>query len=173
MSKFSNDGSHVIEQRFNGVGTVTITRPANTTAYTAGDVIGDTNGSAIFEIVDFGDAGNDYSERIISSATLQINTGDIVTGMSVFNVELYNALPTAIADNSAWDLSVNDRTKHLGTIILPTPIDKVATLKSEADNINKQISLLTGSLFVELVTVGGFIPVSACVFILTIHSIKI
>ena len=29
---------------------VTITRPSNTTAYTAGDVVGDTSGSAIIKI---------------------------------------------------------------------------------------------------------------------------
>ena len=37
--------------------TVTITRPSNTTAYTAGDVVGDTGGSAILTLSSMGPNG--------------------------------------------------------------------------------------------------------------------
>ena len=36
---------------------VTITRPSNTTAYTAGDVVGDTSGSAIITLSNIGPSG--------------------------------------------------------------------------------------------------------------------
>lgn len=150
--------------------TVTITRPANTTDYTAGDVIGDTNGSAIFTFANMARAAG---EVLITSIELEIDLAAVPSGMTGFNVRLYNASPTAIADNAAWDLPSGDRGKYLGKIQLGTPVDEGSTLFIDNDGINKQIKLLTTSLYVELQTLGGFTPTSAAVKRLTIHSMDV
>jgi hypothetical protein len=153
--------------------TITITRPANTTAYTALDVIGDTNGSAILEFKNIKSPGG--GEIAITSIELEVDVAAVPAGMAGFNVRLYNASPTAIADNAAWDIPSGDRGKYLGKIVLGTPIDEGSTLFIDNDlTTPKQISLLTSSLFVELQTIAGFTPAgNSEVYRLTIHAIEV
>jgi hypothetical protein len=151
--------------------TVIITRPANVTAYTAGDVIGDVNGSAILEFKNMGEAGR---EIIITSVEVEADVAAIPAGMTFFNVRLYNASPTAIADNAAWDLPAGDRGKYLGRIQTNTVVDEGTTLFVDTDQVNKQVRLLTTSLFVQLQTVGGFTPsANSTVKRLTLHTIEL
>lgn len=150
--------------------TVTITRPADTTAYTAGDVIGGTGGSAIFT---FANMARTAGEVLITSVELEIDVASVPSGMTGFNLRMYNASPTAIADNAAWDLPSGDRGKYLGKIALGTPVDEGSTLFIDNDNINKQIALSSTNLYVELQTVGAFTPTSACVKRLTIHTMDV
>ena len=151
--------------------TIIITRPSNTTAYTAGDVIGDTNGSAIFEATNMAKTGG--GEVIITSVELEIDVSSVPSGMTGFNLRLYNASPTAIADNAAWDLPSGDRGKYLGKIALGTLVDEGATLFIDNDGINKQITLTSTSLFFELQTVGAYTPTSAAVKRITIHTVDV
>jgi hypothetical protein len=148
--------------------TVTITRPSDTTAYTAGDAVGDTGGSAILTFANLARAAG---EVIITSVELEIDAAAVPSGMGAFNVRLYNAAPTAIADNAAWDLVSGDRGKYLGNIQLATPTDEGSTLFSDNDGINKQITLTSTSLYVVLQTVAAFTPSSATVKRLTIHTL--
>jgi hypothetical protein len=151
--------------------TVTITRPSDTDAYTAGDAVGDTNGSAILTFANM--AKTSGGEIIITSIELEIDVSSVPSGMGAFNVRLYNASPTAIADNAAWDLPSGDRGKYLGKITLTTPTDEGSTLFSDNDGINKQITLTSTSLYVVLQTVGAYTPSSAAVKRLTIHTVDV
>jgi hypothetical protein len=151
--------------------TVTITRPANTTPYTALDVIGDTNGSAIFEFTNMGKAGG---EIMITSVEVEVDVVAIPSGMTSFNLRLYNASPTAIVDNAAWDLPVADRGKYIGKIATSNVVDEINTLFCDNDQVNKQVTLVTTSLFVQLQTVGGFTPsANSTVKRVTIHAIEL
>ena len=149
--------------------TVIITRPTDTNAYLAGDVIGDTNGSAIFTFANMGKTGG--GEIIITSVEFELDVAS--SGIGPVNLRLYNASPAAIVDNAAWDLVVGDRGKYLGKIPLSGPIDEGATLFCDNDGINKQVTLLSGNLYVVLQTVLGFTPASASVKRLTIHTIEV
>lgn len=151
--------------------TVSITRPNDTTAYTAGDVIGDTNGSAILTFANMGKTGG--GDIVITSVELQIDVSSIPSGMAGFNLRLYNASPTAIADNAAWDLPSGDRGKYIGKVAINVPVDEGATLFVDNDNINKQIKLSSSSLYVELQTIGAFTPTASSVFSVTIHTIEV
>ena len=86
--------------------TVTVTRPSNATAYTAGDVVGDTSGSAILT---FSNMGPNSGYVLIQSAALIFSDSAVPSGMGSFRVHLYSASPTAIADNAAYDLVSADR----------------------------------------------------------------
>lgn len=129
----------------------TVTRPANTTAYTAGDVVG---GAIAFSGI--GPFGGDI---LITSAALRINVAAIPAGMTSFRLHLYDATPpSALVDNAPWDLPAGDRANYLGYIDIGSPADVGSTLYVQADQINRQIRLRTADLFGYLVTNGGFTP---------------
>jgi hypothetical protein len=155
---------------------VTITRPSNATAYTAGDVIGVADvavaanaGSAIHE---FTSAGASGASVMVTGADLRIDLDAVPAGMTSFRLHLYNASPTAILDNAAWDLPANDRAAYLGYIDIGTAVDVGSTLYAQADQINKQIKLASGStsVFGLLVTTGAYTPASATVARVRLHT---
>lgn len=139
----------------------TFTRPANTTAYTAGDVVG-----ATLAAIEFRDIGDPGISIVITDADLRIDVTSVPAGMTSFRLHLYNATPpSALADNAAWDLPSGDRAAYLGYIDLGTPVDVGSTLFVQTDGSgSKQIKMgATSSLWGYLVTNGGFTPTSAAV----------
>jgi hypothetical protein len=151
--------------------TVTLTRPSDTTAYTALDVIGDTNGSAILTFANMSKTGG--GDVIITSVELEIDVAAKPSGMDGFYLHLYNASPTAIADNAAFNFPSADRGKKLGKILIASPTDEGDTLFSDNDQINKHIKLSSTNLYCILQTVGAYTPTSAAVKKITIHTIDI
>jgi hypothetical protein len=140
--------------------TASIIRPSNTTAYTAGDVIGDTGGSAIITLANVGPAGGYV---LIQSASLVLSDSSVPSGMGAFRIHLYSASPTAIADNAAFDLVSGERASYLGFIELPTPQDLGSTLYTQADYSGRLIKLAAASstIYAEIETRGAYTPVSA------------
>ena len=140
--------------------TATITRPSNTTAYTAGDVVGDTGGSAIISLTAAGPAAGFL---LIQSVSLVFSDSTVPSGMGAFRVHMYSATPTAIADNAAFDLLSGDRATYVGFIDLPTPQDLGSSLYTQADYPGRLVKLGAASttLFAELETRGAYTPVSA------------
>jgi hypothetical protein len=150
--------------------TVTITRPATTPTYAIGQVIGDTNGSAIFAFTNMGKAGG---EVMITSIELEVDVASVPSGMTSYNVRLYNASPTAAADAAAWDIVSGDRGKYLGKVVISAPVDEGSTLFCDNDSINKQITLVSSTLYVELQTPTSYIATSGAVKRLTIHTVEV
>jgi hypothetical protein len=140
--------------------TNTITRPSNTTAYTAGDVIGDTGGSAIFEITNVGVAGTVV--RLLT-ANLILAVASLPAGMTTMQMWLFNASPTAHADNEALALAAGDTTKYVDDLTLTTPVDKGPFLASINRGVDIDIQLVSTSLYFMLQTAAGFTPSSAAV----------
>ena len=140
--------------------TATITRPSNTTAYTAGDVVGDTGGSAIISLTA---AGPSAGFVIVQSVSLVFSDSTVPSGMGAFRVHMYSASPTAIADNAAFDLVSGERATYLGFIDLAAPQDLGSTLYTQVDYPGRLVKLAAASttLFVELETRGAYTPVSA------------
>ena len=151
--------------------TVTITRPNNTTAYTAGDVVGDTGGSAILT---FSNMGPNSGYVLIQSAALIFSDSAVPSGMASFRVHLYSASPTAIADNAAYDLVSADRSAYMGYFDLPAPVDFGSTLYTQTDYIGRMIKMATGSttIYAEIETKGAYTPVSASTIELRISTLE-
>jgi hypothetical protein len=150
---------------------VTITRPSNTTAYTAGDVVGSTSGSAIITLPSIGPSGGYV---LFQSVRLLIGSTSVPSGMAAFRLHLYTATPTAIADNSPFDLLSSEVANYAGYIDLPAPQDLGSTLFTQADYCGTAIKLATAStsLFAELETRGAFTPASATVFDLRVMTLE-
>jgi hypothetical protein len=142
----------------------TITRPANTTPYTANDNVG---GALTFTAV-----GPSGGAVMITSAQLELDISAIPSGMTSFRLYLYNVTPpSAVADNGAFSLPSGDRASYLGYIDLGAPVNLGSTCYVEQTNINKQIKLSGANLFGYLVTNGGFTPAANSeVYVVTLHT---
>jgi len=150
---------------------VTITRPSDTTAYTAGDVVGDTGGSAIITLSNVGPSGGWV---LVQSARLMIGLSAVTSGMTGFRLHFYTASPTAIADNAAFDLVSGDVDDYAGYIDLPTPQDFGSTIVAQSDYLGTLIKLADGStsLYAQLQTKGAFTPASATEYDLRVLTLE-
>ena len=172
VSRRRNDGSYSIGVAGSAFrSTVSITRPSNATAYTAGDVVGDTGGSAILTLSSI---GPNSGYILLQSAALIFSDSAVPSGMASFRVHLYSASPTAIADNAAFDLVSGDRAGYLGFFDIPTPVDFGSTLYAQTDYIGRMIKMATGSttLYAEIETKGAYTPVSASTVELRISALE-
>lgn len=139
---------------------VTITRPSNTTAYTAGDVVGDTGGSAILTFTNAGPSGGYV---LVQSVSLIFSDTAVISGMGAFRLHFYSASPTAIADNAAFDLVSGERANYMGYVDLAAPMDFGSSLFTQTDYSGRMIKLANASttLYAELETRGAYTPASA------------
>ena len=144
---------------------LTITRPANTTPYTALDVVGGA--------LTFPSMGPSAGRVMLTSTQLELDIAAIPTGMTSFFLALYNVTPpSALADNAPWDLPSGDRASFLGIVQLGTPVDLGSTLYIEQNIVNKQIKLAGTSLFGYLVTQTGYTPAANSeVYVNTLHAV--
>lgn len=133
---------------------VTITRPADTTAYTAGDVVG-----GVIDLPGLGDRV--VNSLLITDANLRLDISAIPSGMTSFRLHLYTATPpSAYADNAAWDLPSGDRSIYAGFIDLGSPADVGSTCFAQVTQVNMQIHPGSGTtaLYGYLVTNGAYTP---------------
>lgn len=145
-----------------GVGLST-TRPNDTTAYTANDVVGGA--------LTFASAGPSAGGQImLTSAELEIDASAIISGETSYNLYLYSVTPpSALADNAAFDIPSGDRASFLGKVLLGTPVDEGSTLYVRTDAINAQFTAASGTVYGYLVTVGGYTPTAQRVYKVTLH----
>jgi len=157
---------------------VTLTRPSNTTAYAAGDVIGVADsgtpanaGSAIITLSNIGPSGGFV---LLQSVRLMIGKSSVPAGMGAFRLHLYMESPTAILDNAAFDLVAGDVGKYAGFVDLSAPQDFGSILVTQSDYPGTLIKLATGStsLFAQLETRGAFTPASGTLYDLRVLTLE-
>lgn len=146
---------------------LSITRPANATAYTANDVLGAT--AAALTFANMGPPGADI---MITTVELEVDVTAVPSGMTTFRLYLYSVSPpSAFADNGAWDLPAGDRPSFLGYLDLGTPVDIGSTLYVRTNGVNAHFKLAGTTLFGYLVTAGGFTPAgNSEVYVVTLHA---
>lgn len=130
-----------------------VTRPANTTAYAANDVVGG--------VISFTSAGPAGGNVVITSVDLRYDVGVVPAGMTAFRLYLYSATPpSALGDNAAWDLPSGDRATFLGYVDLGTLNDLGSTLYAQVDAVNRQVKLGASetAIYGYLVTTSGYTP---------------
>ncbi|QXV74345.1 hypothetical protein [Rhizobium phage RHEph16] len=152
--------------------TVAITRPADTTAYTALDVIGDAtagHGKLTFASV----AKTGGGSVIVTGAHIRFDNN--TAPASAFRLHLYSSLPagTALADNVAFDLPSTDRDAYLGWVDIPAPVLLGSTAEAQALNIGLQIKLPTADVFGYLQTINGYTPGSGITYKVTLHTLEV
>jgi hypothetical protein len=149
--------------------TVQLTRPNDTSAYAAGDVIGAATGSTA--ALTFSNVGPSGGEIVITSASLMIEASALISGELSYRLYLYRVTPpSAPGDNAAWDIPSGDRASCLGFVDLGAPVDLGSTLYVEQNGINKQVKLAGTNLYGLLVTNGAFTPTANRVHDITLHT---
>lgn len=153
---------------------VSHTRPNDTTAYTAGDVIGQTDTSTAGAFAFPTIAGTAGGDVMITTASLEVDATSIPAGMTTFTLYLYSVTPpSAYVDNAAWDLAAGDRPSFLGSFSLGAPVDLGSTLYVVQTGVNLQVTAASGTLYGYLVTTGGFTPAAQTVFKVTLHTVAL
>jgi hypothetical protein len=152
------------------------TRPNDTTAYAALDVIAESDSAGtVWTFTGVGPSGG--GKVIVDAMTLEIDIASIPSGMGAFRLHLYSTSPTAINDNTAFNLPSGDRAKYLGYVETPTPIDLGATLWSETESmsfpVRKQVTLASSTVYGILQTVAAFTPAAQTVKSVTLHSVGV
>lgn len=152
------------------VSSPTVTRPADTTAYTAGDVVGG--------VITFANATPGSNAGVfVNFASLLWNLAAVPSGMTSFRLHLFSVTPpSALADNTAWDLPSSDRAAYLGFIDLGTPADVGSSVYVQTSGPNltmQQMFAASTSLFGYMVTNGGYTPGESDSFVPSLRSIGV
>lgn len=145
------------------------TRPANTTAYTVGDLVGDaTSGAAPLTLI--GCAGENGGSGYIVRATLITDLKSITPS---FRVHVFNAAPTQSQDNAAYRALYADVSKRVGEFILGpmgTPADATNSTLSRAIDVNLRVPFKCAADSTNLLflfeTLTAFTPASGQKFTL-------
>jgi len=151
-----------------GPSAVNFTRPNNTTAYAAGDVVG-TDPASVLEFTNIGPSGG---RILLQDATFLCGANSVPPTLGALRLHLYGTSPTAIADNAAYDLPSGDRAKYLGWFDFPTPQDLGDTIWSQTDYIGKLVKLTTASLFGILETRNACTPAAELAFTLRLSALE-
>jgi hypothetical protein len=146
---------------------VSNTRPNDTTAYAANDVLG-TDPASVIEFANIAPQGG--GTIVLLYAAMRIDAGTSTQGQT--RLHLYSSAPTAIADNAAFNLPSGDRDKYLGFITLGGPIDLGDTMFTEEDFLRKTITATSSSIFAIAETTGAFTPAASTVRTLELRSVE-
>lgn len=152
-----------------------ITRPNDTVAYGALDVIGTgsgtTPGAAAMEFIGVGVEGG--GDVFLTGIELQIDVDAIPSGQTSYQVALYNVTPpSAYVDNTTWNLPSGDRAAFLGIFSAGSPVDLGSTCYVRVDGINAMLKTLSTSIFGYLITTTGFTPTASSVRKVTLHTLE-
>jgi hypothetical protein len=147
----------------------TITRPDNTTAYAAYDMVGQkavveaNAGTAVLEFLNVGEGA-----IVLDEVNLRIDLNAVPANMAGFVLHLFSTAPaTSLLDNGAFNLAAADRDLYLGAVAIGTPVDIGDTLYISATPA-KRIILTGGKLYGVLVTVGNYTPASKTVAVVSL-----
>ncbi len=159
--------------------TASYTRPADTTAYAAGDALSDsTSAPTVLEFTNVAqrdqeaaDGGQTVliNELIVHASTLQGTLPSI-------RVWFFNASPTAINDNAAFTLSdAENRTclARMNTDSIEAGAVNNTMLQSGLQNIIFRIGASTTSVFALVEVLNAYTPASAEVFDFTIKGFRL
>ena len=156
---------------------VSFARPDNATGYTAGDVIGIADsgtpanaGSAIHTLSNIGPAGGYV---LVQSARLVIGETSVPAGIGVMRLHFYNASPTAILDNAAFDLVAGDVAKYLGFVDMIAPTDFGSHIVTQVNAPGLMIKMPSSTtLYAQLQSIGAYTPTAEATFDLEVLTLE-
>jgi len=140
------------------------TRPNNTTAYGAGDVVSDSTTEPT--LLDFGTLQHNAVE--IFNAQLIIYLDAAISGMDTWTLHLYRAAITAKNDNSVWDCLEADRPNYIGNFQFAACTDVGSSIISQKTSINQVLDCPGKKLYGILETDGAFTPSASIEFLINL-----
>ena len=149
--------------------TATITLAHDVAAHHAGDVVS-TAAGAILEFANLGAAGDLID--IIGVRTKYAATG-IPTAHTGWKLRLFNAAPTVIADNAAFNVIAADVGKYIRVIPLSVLEDVGDNCFSQDDAVNMTAKLVTTSLYGVLTCNAAETPAIDTVITIIIDTVAL
>lgn len=151
--------------------TASFTRPADTIAYTAGDVIGSAS-SAILAFPVIGTPGGHIQ---LTTCGVSIGLTSIPSGMTSLTLHLYTAVPAAISDNNAFVAVAGERDTYCGSLQFIPAVIGGGFLFNRQRYLGDHIKLAANSitLYGELVTDSGFTPTSATALTVALRCVAL
>lgn len=148
--------------------TSTITRPANTTAYAAGDTISDATGDAHFTFtglpIHTGHGGMVEAALVIDSV--------VAATPPDLELWLFSSDIAAIADNAAFAPTDTEVLSLVGIITFATASFKKGTVNQVCVQNNLGISFKADNLYGALVVRNAYTPASGEVFKVVLSVIR-
>jgi hypothetical protein len=147
------------------------TRPADTTAYTAGDVVG-TSPAAVITLSNCARVAG--GSGIITSVRLAADSATTANG--IFRVYFFSTAPTAIADNSPFTLLWANRAIRVGAVDLTLRTEGSGSDSAEAFNSSVVVPFTCASsskdLTAVLVAEAAYAPKNAGLFRLEVGIVQ-
>ena len=128
-------------------------------AHTALDVVSTDAG----EVLEFSTGLPAGSGGIILSSLVTINQNEVFANGAGYYLHLYNAAPTAIADNAAYTLAAADLAKYIGKITISTLVDlgDNCAAHDTGHNMDFELAAADTKLYGILVCIGGETTIDA------------
>ena len=149
-----------------------ITRPANTTAYTANDVVSDATGDAHYTFSDMANVGRQTGEIVTAKC---ISSGNEST-LPDCDLYLYDTDIADVADNAAFAATDAENLRCVGVLNFAQASWKSSGASSicELKNVGLQYKCLNKNLqlFGQLVMRNAYTPISAEVFTVVLDIIR-
>jgi len=140
-----------------------ITRPADTTAYAAGDGVG--TASTVVQTLTGAARQNSGGGRILTARLFK--SGTTVTN-ATFSVLLFSTAPTTVADNAAFNLLYAEQAYYIGTIAFSTMTVQGSGGGFAATVANPAVWYQTASgskaLYAVIIATAAYTPASAETF---------
>lgn len=145
-----------------------ITRPNDTTAYTAGDVIG----TADSQVLTFNNVSTAFVQGSGAVCSASVISSAAPATLPSLELWLFKVAPTAVADNSAWAVTDAELLNLVGVIPLATTYVGLASgnhVQQSATSINGfQLPAGSDALYGVLVVRNAYTPVA-----LEVYKVKI
>ena len=144
-----------------------VTRPANTTAYAAGDAVG----TATSSVLTLSNAARQNSGGGRVLAVRLFKSGTTVTN-ATFTIHFFNTAPTDVADNAALDILYAQQSRYIGNLALSTMVVGGSGGGYAYLNANPPLWYSTASgskaLYAVIVATAAYTPASAETFTLSV-----
>lgn len=148
--------------------TATLTRPNDTTAYAAGDVVATATSAGagfVFTIP----TDDIPTGRLIYGGALQVNAAVAMSGV----IYLSTVTAGALADNAAYNATAAAMGARVGALNLGSTVTSTAPSSWNELTTNKTIPIPAGTsaLYGVFVPSAAFTPVASTVFSLNLHMV--
>lgn len=147
----------------------TITMAAGADAHDALDVVS----TALGEILEFASLGAANDLICILGARMKYSANAVPTASTGYRLHLYNAAPTAIADDAAFNVPATDLAKYIGYVPISTLVDLGDSCASFDNNINFTCKLAGTGLFGILQCIAAETPAANAVFTILLNTIAV
>ncbi len=146
----------------------TLTRPNNTTTYTAGDTIADTTADAHYTFT--GVTAQPGKGAVIEAAVCISSV--VQTTPADLELWLFSADIATTADNAAFAPSDGEAATLVGKILFPTASFAKGTVNSICTQNNLGLSFQSNNLYGALVVRNAYIPVASETFKVVLSIIQ-